>query len=184
MTTRFDPKRYAATAIQYGFEKLKDRIDGGHFFDDLSDKACEYVPQEADNACCYVSGCTDIISRFETEYGDSEYDDGRTYKAHEFSDAMVSYAKHVAGEAITAELESAITELREAWESLSAMLPAGVTAELVTDCAYGWAAHAYESAEGVCVWHRLEGSTEARAIACGGFWIQAGWTPAHNREEG
>ena len=92
---------------------------------------------------------------------------------------MVQYANAIAHCAISAAVETAIDELKEAYENLIETMPDDmeIPVTLETECIHGWAAHNRETPEGVCIWHRLEGEVEARAIHSDGFWLTATWTP-------
>jgi len=174
---------HAASAIQSAFYGKDLKIESADFFDDLRDEARDNIGTEVDNACTYYSACMEIINRYESEYGADAEDladsGGAEFKASQWQEAMTRYASAIAYAAISAAVESEIDDLKEAYENLIETMPDDmeIPVTLETECIHGWAAHDRETAEGVCIWHRLEGEVEARAIHCGGFWLTATWTP-------
>ncbi len=175
---------YASSAISAAIESAGSKIESEDYFDELEEAARDEISQEAENACTYYSDCDDIISRYESEHGSEaeEMSDGggKEFKASEFQQAKVQYAKAVAYCAIGAMIQGEIEELKEAYENLIETLPDDhdeITVTVEKSCLYGWAAHNRETPEGVCIWHRLEGELEARAIHCNGLWLSACWTP-------
>lgn len=176
---------HASSAIDAALYGRKIEIDGAEFFDELRNDAQEHVASEVDNACTYYADCLDIISRYESEYGDEYEETGETFLAADWRQAMTRYAACIADAAISAELARQIDNMAEAYETLMETVNADdVSATMGHDCPHGWAAHAEETPEGVCVWHRLEGELEARAICVDGWWISATWTPAAAGVEG
>jgi hypothetical protein len=151
----------------------QDTIGDSDFFDELQDRlmTCE----EAQNACIYVGDCEDILSRYGTEYDSAYEDSGRTFQAHEWQDALRDYATGIARAVLDDMAHEALEELRAAYATLRAVLPDDLEARISTDCAYGWAPQDEITADDVHVWHKLDGSTEARAVQCGRFWISAAW---------
>lgn len=142
----------------------------------------DYVPQDAENACIYTSDCEEIIRRYEREFG-SEAEDicdsGKTYKASEFAEAMVSYANAVAYTAMQSYASTALNELYEAADEIADL--AGVSADDLTigaSCPHGWAVHAREDAQGTHFWEpgQLEGC-KAIARKVGDVWLSYTWTP-------
>jgi hypothetical protein len=168
-----DLERYASDAVAATMYK-NETIADSDYFDDLLDHlmTCE----EAQNACTYTHDCQDILSRYATEYDSAYEDSGRTFQAHEWQDALHDYAVGIARAAIEALAHETITELRAAYETLRAVLPDDLEARISTDCFYGYYPQNEITADDVHVWHRLDGSTEARAVQCGRFWISAAWS--------
>lgn len=171
-------ENYASSAIQSAIYGKDLKIESADFFDDLRDDASDNVSAEVDNACVYYAACWEIVQRYEGEYGGNVEDTGETFAAEDWQKAMVRYAAGIADAAISALVNEAIDELAEAYGTLCDALPAEVepVAVMTPDCTHGWAAHAEETAEGVLVWHRLDGDCEARAIQCGAFWLTVTWT--------
>lgn len=179
----FKIENYASSAISAAFYGKDLKIESADFFDELRDDAADQIGTEADNACTYYAQCMEIIQRYESEYGDQAADmsdPGAEFKASDWQKAMVAYAYGIAHCAIGGAVNESIDELVEAYELLVAEVPddVEVPVTLDSDCPHGWAAHDRETAEGVMIWHRLEGEVEARSIHCGGFYLTATWTPA------
>jgi len=181
---------YASSALTRAIESACSKIESEDYFDELQEAANDEVAQEAENACTYYADCEEIIRRYESEHGSEaeELSDGggAEFKASEFQKAMVQYATAVADCAIRAMVQQEIESLKEAYTNLCESFmddeyfedhdPIPVT--VGTSCLYGWEAHDSETAEGVMIWHRLEGELEARAIQCNGLWLSVCWTPA------
>ena len=173
----------AASAISAALYGKDMKIESEDFFDELRQEAADNVGHEVDCACIYYRDCMEIINRYEREYG-AEAEDladcgGAEFKASQWQEAMVRYAAAIADSAIRAAVNSEIDDLAEAYELLVAELPDDfeIPVSLDNECVHGWAAHDRETAEGVMVWHRLDGEVEARSIHCGGFYLTATWTP-------
>jgi len=174
----------ASSAIAAAFYGKDLKVESADFFDELRESVADEIGTEVDNACIYHSDCMEIIQRYESDYGAEaeELSDcgGAEFKASEWQTAMVRYAAGIADCAISNMIQEEINELKEAYESLLETLPDDhddIAVTLESSCLYGWAAHDRETQEGVCIWHRLEGDLEARAIHCNGLWLTAAWTP-------
>ena len=181
---------HVSSAISVAIESAGNKIESANYFDELQEAANDEVGGEAENACTYNADCEEIIQRYESEHGSEAEElsdaDGAQFKASEFQKAMVQYARAIADCAIRAMVQQEIESLKEAYTNLCESFmddehfedhdPIPVT--VGTSCLYGWEAHDSETAEGVMIWHRLEGELEARAIQCNGLWLSVCWTPA------
>ena len=178
----FKIENYASSAISAAFYGKDLKIESTDFFDELRDDAMDQIGTEADNACTYYAQCMEIIQRYERDYGDQaeDFSRGQKFEAADWQKAMVSYAHGIAYCAISAAVNESIDEMVEAYENLVSEIPddVEVPVTLESDCPHGWAAHDRETAEGVMIWHRLEGEVEARSIRCGDSYLTATWTPA------
>jgi len=164
-------------AAQSGFdlEAIKDEI---------SDRSHE----EADNCVIYTHAALQIINDYERELGpDCGSDDGVTYKADEWQNAMTAYAYWIAREILDRDAHSLLERAEEFADSLVEAISEATDDRLSPfyddlrvsrDCPHGWASHNREDVDGSLLWlsAQVDGLCAA-AIDAGPFWLSFTWDP-------
>ena len=160
----------------YGMETLD--------LETLQDAARDGAYSAADNACIYYRDCMEIVSRYESAFGDDVEPTGATFEAHQWQEALAAYACGIAQNVISQDVENALERVKECADSLyEAAEELGcedVGNPAVSDtCIHGWAVHERELEDGTCIWQpaQLEGC-RAVAINAGAFWLSYTWTPS------
>ena len=154
----------------------------------------------------YYAEADDIINEHEsTHWRDAEdITSGQTFDASDWLQAKMAYANALYYCAQSAQIEADLDEIEERIELFRDECEAigqGCDPDAATfdgDCAYGWEAHNYETAEGVMVWgapnphdstnnynpHKLEGELYAISFKLtDGLWLNLAWTPEAEEEE-
>lgn len=146
-----------------------------------------------------------VISRYEHAYGleAEERCEDREYRAahyNHYNHAMMAYANAIWYCAVSAAIDAAIERMTEEIDEFrDAVADLGGDPDetrLECDCAYGWAAHNYETADGTMFWNekrdmafaynpeKLEGELQAvsKKLDCG-LWLNLCWRPETEEED-
>ena len=94
----------------YGMETLD--------LETLQDAARDGAYSAADNACIYYRDCMEIVSRYESAFGDDVEPTGATFEAHQWQEALAAYACGIAQNVISRDVENALESVKECADSL------------------------------------------------------------------
>ncbi|WP_421876578.1 hypothetical protein [Pacificispira sp.] len=127
----------------------------------------------------------DIFSDYEQDhYSDAdELTSGTEYKAGDWRSAREAYANALALSACRAELDDAVTTIKERLDDLTETVAEYTDQEPKPEtgwgCTHGWAAHDLETDSGVCVWksRQLDGVNGAAVQLGCGYWASVTWNP-------
>ena len=177
---------------EYGSSALYEAIRLGSTVTEIDDTLWEHCSDAASNACIYYSDCIDIIGRYESQVsGDFVDDEGPQFSASEWLQAATVYAQAIALEFIHNQAREELETLTEAIDLVKAEVERlGGDVDLVTIHGqdHGWAAHNYETADGVMIWsdedtpysynpELLDGDLFAVQFDFEGVHISACWAP-------
>jgi len=175
-------------------EELRDLRD--------SDEMDDAIESCLDSYTTYYHECLDLIPQLESDWSFDMPDEGE-FAPSEWRDCMATYARGLLHAGLNGTVSEYLDELEEAIEEFIEVvegfqeeecLPDPVDALVSSDCLYGWAAHNYETPEGVHVWsderhgmfpQKLEGELYAVSHRVGeGIWLNIAWDPTKiNGEE-
>ena len=184
-----DLQSYAQDALT---ESLAYNLKG---FQDVADVVSAVEGEEpefdGDSYCPYYSQQVEVISRYESDFGDEAEDlSGEdTYKASDWQKAQTAYAYGIAFAGFAHYFEKAKQELTEGLEEFGSDAQSELEADeikvqITNDCPHGWASHDRELEDGTMIWEsgQLDGCNGMAREVCG-LWVSCCIDQSKDEEE-
>lgn len=175
-----DLKEYAESqiteALHYEFKGLETVSDVVAFIEQME------TDFDGDSFCPYYSDQDDVISRYESDFGqeaEDMIDSSEKYSAADWQKAKTEYAYAIAYAGFSNYFETVKRELIEELDSFESDAAGEldydgeIKVQVSMDCIHGWASHDSETADGLHVWKsgQLDGCNGAAIKTACGIWI-------------